>query len=174
MLGFASLTSLSSLSSLSSLTSLTSLSSLTSITGSLQYSDYADAALGLLFLLVLLEGEGLFHYLVAKTGGVHEVEFAVLAPHGKSKVGNVKAGFVGDEGHYVAVVYATELCAAFAKSRCGYVALRARDRLLCLAYVGHELFSFRCAQGGVVVGMRGHEVDNLILGGREVRTVVGP
>ena len=110
LLGFAwfclVLLGFSSLSSLSSFSSLTSFSSLSSITDSLQYSDYADASLGLLFLLVLLEREGLFHYFVAEAGGVHEVELAVLAPHGKSEVGNVEAGLVGDEGHYVAVMHA--------------------------------------------------------------------
>ena len=64
---------------------------------------------------------------------------------GDGDVRYIKAGFVGDECEYVAVLYAGELLAAFAECRSGDVVLGARDGLLGLAYGRQELTAARIA-----------------------------
>ena len=134
-------------------------------------SYYADVWLGLLSELVLLDGERLVHHFVADAGGMDKMQLAVLTPVGDGDVCHIKAGLVGDERKYVAVLYAGELPAAFAEERGGDVVLSARDGFFGLAYGWQKLIATGIVQGGVEVGMRGHEVDDLMLGSSEERTV---
>ena len=134
-------------------------------------SDYADAWLGLLSELVLLDGEGLVHYFVADAGGMDKMQLAVLTPVGDGDVCHIKAGLVGDERKYVAVLYAGELLAAFAEERGGDVVLSARDGFFGLAYGWQKLIATGVAQGRIKVGMRGHEINDLMLGTSEQRAI---
>ena len=103
---------------------------------------------------------------------MHKMQLAIFPPLGEAKMGYVESCLVGDESYYVAVMHTRELFLALAECRSGYVALGACDGFFGQANGGQKPVASRIAQGRVAVGVSGHIVDDLVLGGAEERTVL--
>ena len=122
-----------------------------------------------MLLKILVERHRLFHHLLVQLRGIQQME-SVVAPHGKTEVGNVETGLVAGDGDDISIVHSLPHGWRVLDTRFWDEAeLLTREALFHLSDFSHKL---RVGlQGLVTLRMLTHiiDFDGLYLGKRRIR-----